>query len=282
MRPSRDRNPTTLFSVMKPFLRNIGNAVRRWLSNSSSLPLWGLYRITPKGRICPALPINLGTFQELRNEFGPIENDTMVSPRKIHRPQIEAVANILKRVFEDGGYADRVLENAFKSNPRWGARDRRFIAETVYTIIRHYRLLKESASCADGNYHCLIGACLVVEGHDLPAWPEFRIDPHALAVRRAELLDIRKFRESIPDWLDALGERELGTRWATELHALNQEAHLVLRANALKNTAVQLQQMLIEEGVETDLVPGFPDALIVNKRQNIFGLKAFHEGRTEV
>ena len=206
----------------------------------------------------------------------------MVSPRKIHRPQIEAVANILKSVFEDGGYADRVLENAFKSNPRWGARDRRFIAETVYTIIRHYRLLKESASCADGNYHCLIGACLVVEGHDLPAWPEFRIDPHALAVRRAELLDIRKFRESIPDWLDALGERELGTRWATELHALNQEAHLVLRANALKNTAVQLQQMLIEEGVEPDLVPGFPDALIVKKRQNIFGLKAFHEGRFEV
>ncbi|MDV3307810.1 MAG: class I SAM-dependent methyltransferase [Cyclobacteriaceae bacterium] len=206
----------------------------------------------------------------------------MVSTRKIHRPLIEAVVIILKSVFDDGGYADRVLESTFKNNPRWGARDRRFIAEATYTIIRQYRLLKESAMCAEGDYLCLVAAYLALQGYDLSGWPEFRIDPHALAARREAMMGTRTLRESIPDWLDNLGERELGDRWTTELSALNEEAHLVLRANTLKNTAQQLREILSDEGVDTEPVPGFPDALIVPKRQNVFRLMAFRDGRFEV
>jgi 16S rRNA (cytosine967-C5)-methyltransferase len=201
---------------------------------------------------------------------------------KIHRPLIDAVVHTLKAVFEDGGYADRVLEITFKNHPRWGARDRRFIAETTYTVIRNYRLLKTSADCRDGDYHSLIAAYLALQGHDLPAWPEFQIDRHAVTERHAAAQDTRKIRESVPDWLDELGERELGERWTTELHALNQEAHLVLRANTLKNNAGQLRQTLNDEGVESEPVEGFPDALIVQKRQNVFRLQSFREGRFEV
>jgi 16S rRNA (cytosine967-C5)-methyltransferase len=208
--------------------------------------------------------------------------DTMVSQKKIHRPLIEAVAYILKSVLEGDGYADRVLKATFKNNPKWGARDRRFIAETAYTIIRNYRLLKETAMCTDGDHYCLIGGYLALKGFEIPPWPEFQIDLDALPARHEALLEIRKVRESVPDWLDELGERELGTRWETELHALNEEAHLVLRANTLKNTAAELQGILREEGVDTELVPGFVDALLVTKRQNVFRLKAFHEGRFEV
>lgn len=206
----------------------------------------------------------------------------MVSTRKIHRPLVEAVVIILKSVFDDGGYADRVLESTFKNNPRWGARDRRFIAEATYTIIRQYRLLKESAMCAEGDYLCLVAAYLALQGYDLSGWPEFRIDPRALAARREAMMGTRTLRESIPDWLDNLGERELGDRWTTELSALNEEAHLVLRANTLKNTAQQLREILSDEGVDTEPVPGFPDALIVPKRQNVFRLMAFRDGRFEV
>src|SRR5690606_14523582 len=206
----------------------------------------------------------------------------MVSTRKILRPLVEAVVIILRSVFDDGGYADRVLESTFKNNPRWGARDRRFIAEATYTIIRQYRLLKESAMCAEGDYLCLVAAYLALQGYDLSGWPEFRIDPHALAARREAMMGTRTLRESIPDWLDNLGERELGDRWTTELSALNEEAHLVLRANTLKNTAQQLREILSDEGVDTEPVPGFPDALIVPKRQNVFRLMAFRDGRFEV
>ena len=44
------------------------------------------------------------------------------------------------------------------------------------------------------------------------------------------LIRIRKFRESIPDWLDNIGLDELGEKnWEKELNALNQKASVIIR-----------------------------------------------------
>ena len=93
---------------------------------------------------------------------------------------------------------------------------------------------------------------------------------------------IRRFRESIPDWLDDLGETELGDRWDKELHALNEEARVVLRANTLKICKRDLRMQLEETGIMTDLLVDFPDALILQQRQNVFRHPAFKEGYFEV
>jgi 16S rRNA (cytosine967-C5)-methyltransferase len=42
-----------------------------------------------------------------------------------------AVVDALELIFEQNKYADKVIENVLKQNPKWGARDRRFIAETT-------------------------------------------------------------------------------------------------------------------------------------------------------
>jgi 16S rRNA (cytosine967-C5)-methyltransferase len=93
---------------------------------------------------------------------------------------------------------------------------------------------------------------------------------------------IRKFRESVPDWLDALGEKELGSRWEKELHALNDEAHVVLRVNTLKTSLKELQHVLRESDVETDFIRDFPEALVLSERQNIFRHESFKDGLFEV
>src|SRR5690606_40055757 len=111
MRPSRARSPITLLSVMKPFLRNIGKAARRCLSNSSSLPLCGLYKITPTWRIVSGFTDQFRNIPGITERIHLNEKDTMVSTRKIHCPLVEAVVIILKSVFDDGGYADRVLRS---------------------------------------------------------------------------------------------------------------------------------------------------------------------------
>ena len=75
----------------------------------------------------------------------------------------------------------------------------------------------------------------MLRGITLPKWyfegtPERRIKG-----RFDELSRVRAFRESVPDWLDALGVAELGEEaWGEELHALNQQAAVVLRVNTLK------------------------------------------------
>ncbi len=61
----------------------------------------------------------------------------------LHRNLVEAVANCLNDIFTQNRYADRAIETTLKSNAKWGARDRGFIAESVYEIVR-YRLFYEN------------------------------------------------------------------------------------------------------------------------------------------
>lgn len=202
---------------------------------------------------------------------------------KFYHPTIEAVVQALRLIVEENKYADKVIEKSLKQNPKWGARDRRFIAETTYDIVRWYRLLKESAGAAGNDFRTLIGAYFTLRGVQLPPWEEFRhIDQKKITAQRNSLLRIRKVRQSIPDWLDELGEQELGERWDTELPALNEEAPVVLRVNTIRTTLDQLRQRLMDDNVETIPIDGFSDALIVARRQNVFRLKAFLDGDFEV
>src|SRR5689334_10016223 len=60
---------------------------------------------------------------------------------KLHAGLVKSVAQSLLYIFHDGFYADKVLERAFKQNSRWGSRDRKFVAETVYDMTRWWSLI---------------------------------------------------------------------------------------------------------------------------------------------
>lgn len=200
---------------------------------------------------------------------------------KLYRPLVNAVIAALKAIFEEGKYADKVIEKTLKQNPKWGSRDRRFIAQTTYDIVRWHRLL--AACVRNPDYFSLLGAYFVLRGIALPPWDEFRnIDPKVVVTRQREAEGVRKIRESVPDWLDELGERELGDRWDPELQALNGEAPVVLRTNTIRTSTKNLQERLMKDDVETSRVEGFPHALIVSRRQNVFRLAPFLKGEFEV
>jgi 16S rRNA (cytosine967-C5)-methyltransferase len=203
---------------------------------------------------------------------------------RLHRNLAEAVVNNLGSILEDGRYADRVLEWSFQHNPKWGARDRRFVAETTYDIVRWFRLFAEISGAREGDYWALLAAWCFRKGVPLPAWDEFRgVAAENMGERLEAAADRRAIRESIPDWLDAQGERELGPAWDRELGALNEQARVVLRANTLKVSRERLEAILRgDEGIETDSPPGYPDALVLRERQNLFSLASFREGLFEV
>jgi len=194
-----------------------------------------------------------------------------------------AVIQALELIFEGGKYADKVIEKVLKQNPKWGARDRRFIAETTYDIVRWQRLLQNITEAESGNYWKLLGGWCVLHDIPLPNWVEFEgISSKKVYERLEKMNAIRRFRESIPDWLDTLGEEALGERWDDELHALNEEAHVVLRANTLKISTGELQQYLEETGIESEALKEFPQALVLKERQNVFRHPAFKDGLFEV
>jgi 16S rRNA (cytosine967-C5)-methyltransferase len=202
---------------------------------------------------------------------------------RLHRNTSEAVVSSLDQIFIGNRYADKVIEKVLKSNPRWGARDRRFIAETTYDIVRWYRLLKKVTEAKGDDFWKLLGGWCVLHDIDLPAWEEFEgVRKDRIKNLYEESQAIRQTRESIPDWLDELGERELGERWERELSALNEEAQVVLRVNTLKISKADLHAQLRDEGVETSPALEYPDALVLNERQNVFGTALFKEGVFEV
>lgn len=203
---------------------------------------------------------------------------------KLHRGTSEAVIQSLKLIFEENRYADKVIEKVLKQNSRWGSRDRRFIAETTYDIVRWYRWFRELGQVKGNDFWKLLGVWCVLSGVDLPAWEEFEgLNADAILEREKRTVYSRKIRESIPDWLDELGEAELGSEaWQRELSALNELAPVVLRTNTIKTTKPELQSHLEEEGVETVSVDAYPDALVLAERQNIFGSPSFKDGLFEV
>ena len=64
------------------------------------------------------------------------------SEEKIFPNLVQALTNTLKAIFIDHRYADKALEYTLHSNKKWGARDRAFIAENTYDIVRNFRLLQ--------------------------------------------------------------------------------------------------------------------------------------------
>ena len=206
---------------------------------------------------------------------------------RLHRNLILAVIDSLNYIFNDGLRASKVVEKTLKRDSRWGSRDRAFIAETVYDCVRWKRLYNEIAGTKDHytveNLWKIFSVWAVLKGIALPDWKQFENTPvRRIKGRFDELQKERVFKESIPDWLDKLGEKELGEQWSQEIHALNQQAAVILRVNTLKTTRGKLEKILLEDEIETEFIKDYPDALVLSQRKNVFRTEAFKKGLFEV
>jgi len=199
---------------------------------------------------------------------------------KLHNNTIRGVHTALEAIFEQGQYADKVIERTLKSNPKWGAKDRSFIAETTYEMVRWWRLVNFLSPSKDP--WDLFGTYWLMQGNELPPWDEFaRLQPEKIKSKYESITD-PGLLESIPEWLQTLGSKELGDKWEAEIHALNEEAEVVLRVNTLKTTRERLKNLLEADGIRSYLVKGYPDALVLEERQNVFRHPSFKEGLFEV
>ena len=207
---------------------------------------------------------------------------------RLHRNLVEAVLDGMNRIFNEDLYADKAIERLLKSNKRWGKRDRGFIAETLYEIVRYKRLYTEIAEVktpfSRNDRFRIFAVWAVLRGIPLPDWEPFRGTPlRRIKGKYDTLRKERKLRESIPDWLDMTGVESLGSElWEAELKALNSLAPVVLRTNTLLTNRQKLAMALREEGHETRILTAYPDALELKERANIFQTRPFQDGWFEV
>jgi 16S rRNA (cytosine967-C5)-methyltransferase len=207
---------------------------------------------------------------------------------RLHKNLVLAVIKILDGVFNQDFYADKTIEKVLKLDKRWGSRDRAFIAETSYEIVRWKRLYLEIAGVKKPfqykNLWRVFSVWAVLKGINLPNWTEFQETPkRRIKGKFNELSKIRKFKESVPDWIDKLACEEIGEKkWEKEISELNKMAELVIRTNTLKTNSSELQKILLDEEISTEIISGYPDALRLKKRVNLFKKESFQKGLYEV
>lgn len=207
---------------------------------------------------------------------------------RLHRNLVFAVIDALLEIFNEDGYADKVVARTLKRDKRWGSKDRKFVAETIYEIVRWKRLYAEIAEVKEpfsrDNVWRLFAVWAILRGVKLPDWKYFENTPvRRIKGRFDELSKIRKFKESIPDWMDEIGVKELGeAKWTKEIAAQNKQAEVILRVNTLKTTKEKLRAILMDSDIETEFLKDYNDALVLKERANVFMTQAFKDGLFEV
>ncbi|WP_338759264.1 RsmB/NOP family class I SAM-dependent RNA methyltransferase [Bernardetia sp. ABR2-2B] len=218
---------------------------------------------------------------------------------RLHRNLVLAVIESLSQIFNQKKQADKIVAITLKQDKRWGARDRSFVAETIYEIVRWQRLYAklagvekefQSKDYSNKNLFQLFSIWAILKEIELPVWEEFEginYDKEKINKEYQELQEDRKYRESIPDWLDGLGGKELGNEiWTKEIAALNNQAPVVLRVNTLKTNLNKLQKQLSEQNIETKKIAQnnteYPEALQLVKRKSIVRNQLYKDGFFEI
>jgi len=205
---------------------------------------------------------------------------------RVHPMLVRAVVEALHAIFMENRHADKVIEFVLRNNKKAGSRDRAFIAETTYEVVRYYRLYAEILGHTPITHFdfwqiCGIHFAVTVKGA-LPNFIEFNsLNVQEILDKYEKLNKQRALRESIPDWMDDYCNKELPEVWDATLPELNKQAKVVLRCNLLKTDRASLQKALFAEDIDTVAV-GTGDALVLKRRQNVFKSQAFKDGGFEV
>jgi 16S rRNA (cytosine967-C5)-methyltransferase len=206
------------------------------------------------------------------------------------------VLTIFDRARADWNEAPGRLAQAFRAARELRSRERRFVGEAVYGLIRWRRRLEFAiaGSRAPSTLELYLAWLVAELGLDERLRAELHaagLDAAALAPaaveerlnRIADPMARLALAESYPDWIvrvlvDERGLAEAGLLCA----AMNRRAPLTVRANRLKNTREELAARLAEEGVPSHAAPLAPDGLELETHVNAYGLESFRQGRFEL
>lgn len=201
-------------------------------------------------------------------------------------PNLNPAIATLEEVLRFDHPADAVLSGRFRAHREHGGRDRAFIAESVYGVLRRKRLL--DALTDNGSPRQLLMAWLArVQGHGLREFEGLISSEEtdwlkALKARSTAALPMAVQAE-LPDWLWARLVAQRGEAEALSLgRAMQNSAPLDLRVNTMKTKREPLLAALAEEGIEAGATRYSPVGIRVVGKPAINRSPLFISGDFEV
>ena len=205
----------------------------------------------------------------------------------ISRAVLDQAVQVLGNVLSFQHPADSVLSRYFREQRSLGQRDRAFIAESVYAVLRRLRWLRRLAGFRATPRQLLLAWLVRGEGLSLR-----RLDAALNAEEKSWAGEIKAKevgdetlgeRTDLPDWL----VRRLSARFDEEglialARGLNRPAPLDLRVNTLKMSRDAVLAALAESGVEASAGAFSPVAIRLAGKPALQRHPLFLDGAVEV
>ena len=211
--------------------------------------------------------------------------------------RIAAVIEILESVDGTTRPGDEVVTAYFRSRRYIGSKDRRAIADRVFTVERHRARLDWWTSSDDKRARVIadltlneglmpdgIAALFTGENYSPAALsPEEEVLVQRLAGQTIDNPDMPLgVRLETPDWLAEKLQATWGDETAAEMAALNQPASVDLRVNTLKGKREDAIARLAEDEIAAEPTPLSPIGLRIAARANVIASRAYKEGLVEI
>jgi 16S rRNA (cytosine967-C5)-methyltransferase len=207
--------------------------------------------------------------------------------------------------------ADNLIDIYFRSHRYLGSHDRRFIAETIYGILRHFRrcdfiidamLLNGKNSLLEEDCTLLLIITYLINLSNQKGLTSSVVSTHIksnylkdnlshILTRLEQSFELAcesniqsiGLKYSFPDWIVERLIEQYGENEAEQIcESLNGHPPLTLRINTLKTDLAQCRSELLKNGIDIESTSYSPFGLHLKKRINIFSLSEFRKGWFEV
>ncbi|MBT9566664.1 MAG: RsmB/NOP family class I SAM-dependent RNA methyltransferase [Thiobacillus sp.] len=198
-------------------------------------------------------------------------------------PLLQLATQALDLVLDFKHPADAVLSAFFRDHKKLGARDRAFIAEAVFGVLRRYRYLSVVVPAA--NPRTLVIAWLIkargMSGATLEQFAKPELINH---IRHAKTDDLPLgIAADLPDWVIAKLQSSMTDAEILALgRALQQQAPLDIRVNTVKAQRDAVLAQLQAEGLAIEATPYSPWGLRLGNHPAINRHALFVNGSLEV
>ncbi|MEZ5006529.1 MAG: RsmB/NOP family class I SAM-dependent RNA methyltransferase [Chitinophagales bacterium] len=199
---------------------------------------------------------------------------------KLFPPLIKIVTDVIHTINTDQLPIDKTLAPILK-NKQLGSRDRRFIIEQTYDIIRNRSffdsVLNHWKLPTDVPHQILVNLLnndVQILNPEIIS-PNFKYTSEDL--NNIELTDSNQ--NSFPDWMEKEGRKDYGEEWDKIAQSLNESAKIYIRPNTLLTSAQTLQNKLSRDRIDTVKKD---ESLLLVKKDNLKNHKLYLKGHFEI
>ena len=206
--------------------------------------------------------------------------------RPANRQQLEAAGEALERILKFDRPADAVLHQFFGDRRALGSHDRAFVAETVFGVLRHQRLLDRLAPSA-GTRLTVLAYLVRFGGASVRELSPVLRGEEAAALARIKSVTLDDLplgvHAELPDWVIERLQERLSDSEILELgRALQHPAPLDLRVNPLRKARDDLLREFAASGIAAQPTPYSPLGVRLREKPAINRHPRFLDGSIEV